>query len=162
MPYSEATPAQLLALPDDILRAMAAFMPPSGLLAMARCSWRLSTVLRGEVSRCLDGLFIVGNPSVDRVAYAYRARRSLGSVSTSGFMSRRFLASLFGEEAFRPSDWKSLRLCITEAPKGYDGPCRNLQTYQRSPMYTLKVCGPSRFVLVRFSNWLKFRFANMR
>jgi hypothetical protein len=59
VPFFVARSAHLYALPDDVLRAMDAFMPPSGLLTMARCSRRLSTVLRGEVSRRLAGLYFV-------------------------------------------------------------------------------------------------------
>jgi hypothetical protein len=43
--------SHLYALPDDVLRAMATFMPLSSLLAIARCSRRLTTVLRGELNR---------------------------------------------------------------------------------------------------------------
>jgi hypothetical protein len=36
----------LYALPDDILRALAAFVPSSGLVALAQCSQQLAMALR--------------------------------------------------------------------------------------------------------------------
>jgi hypothetical protein len=51
----------LLALPDDVLRVVAPYVPLSNLIVMVRCSRRFATVLRSELSRHLDGLFVV-NP----------------------------------------------------------------------------------------------------
>jgi hypothetical protein len=54
-----SAPAQLYALPDDILRAVAAFLPRSGLILLVWCSRRLAAVLGAQLIRRLDGLFVV-------------------------------------------------------------------------------------------------------
>jgi hypothetical protein len=81
MPLSMAHLAHLSALPDDLLRAMAAFMPPSGLLAMVRCSRRLSMIINREVSRRLDGLFVVAQP--DPMSHLYLYKYGLNFTSES-------------------------------------------------------------------------------
>jgi hypothetical protein len=53
--------SRLLALPDDILRVVSPCMPLSDLIVLVRCSRRLATVLRSELSHRLDGIFVV-NP----------------------------------------------------------------------------------------------------
>jgi hypothetical protein len=55
VPISE----HLSALPDDVLRAVADFMPLSGLLVLARCSRKMQSVLRRQLNRHLDDLFVV-------------------------------------------------------------------------------------------------------
>jgi hypothetical protein len=47
----------LYTLPDDVLRALAAFVPPSALIAFAQCSRRLAELLGGQLARRLDGFF---------------------------------------------------------------------------------------------------------
>jgi hypothetical protein len=52
-------PAQLWSLPDDVLRVVATFMPPSGLIVLVQSSRTIARVLRGHFTRCLDDLFIM-------------------------------------------------------------------------------------------------------
>jgi hypothetical protein len=62
---------------------------------MARSSRRLSTVLSGELGHRLDGLFVVWQPDLKlhpgEINYEFEFHFR--------FLSRRFLTSLFGEEA---------------------------------------------------------------
>jgi hypothetical protein len=102
----------LCSLPDDILRVMAYFMPPSGLLAMVQCSRRLKMVLLSELTRRMDGLFVATHDDPDYLR---------GAVSRLHY-STFFLKSIFGEENGIRGGRMMGGYHITEASKGYDGP----------------------------------------
>jgi hypothetical protein len=51
------------ALPEVLLHAVAAFMPPSDLLLMIKCSRLLDEVFGSEVACHHDGLFVVAPPN---------------------------------------------------------------------------------------------------
>jgi hypothetical protein len=59
--FAVQNPAHFGALPDDVLRAVADFMPPSGLLVLIRCNKRLQSVLRRQLSRRLDDRFALNS-----------------------------------------------------------------------------------------------------
>lgn len=59
MPAPVAPDATFYALPDDILRVVAAFSPLLDLIALVQCSRRLTAALRVPLSRRLDNLFVV-------------------------------------------------------------------------------------------------------
>jgi hypothetical protein len=49
--------AELRNLSDDVLRALAAFVPLPSMLALLQSSRRMQLLLRRQLSRCLDYLF---------------------------------------------------------------------------------------------------------
>jgi hypothetical protein len=71
MSKSFAPSAKLCALPDDLLRAMAAFVPTSGLLGLVQCSRRFAAVLHDELTSSLNGLFVRAQPGVIWKAFSY-------------------------------------------------------------------------------------------
>jgi hypothetical protein len=144
-------------VPDDVVGAVVAFMPPSGFLEFVWCSRRLSKVLRAQLQRRLDHLFVVMQPGG-------RFVRGLLQLPLTNQLLRCELKSLFGE-AYGIWDLQtSGHSFVVEAPKGYDGPSRMLQLYRRSATHHGQtICGPY-FVgspwmpaTRRFSAWLQRR-----
>jgi hypothetical protein len=108
---------------------MAAFMPPSRVVAMSRCSHRFASVLCGERERRIDGLFVMQpegkweGSDPDRILHF----GDLGSPE--------FHVSIFGENEFDFTNGSSAGNHIMntrEAPKGYDGHGCNFQIIQLS------------------------------
>jgi hypothetical protein len=58
-PVAYTIPARLYSLPDDVLRALATFVPLSDLLVLVRCSRHFLFVLRWLLNACLDRLYVV-------------------------------------------------------------------------------------------------------
>jgi hypothetical protein len=147
--------AHLCALPDDILRAMASFMPPSRVVVMAQCSHRFALVLRGELTRRLDGLFVV-QPIENWLRTGTNDALIMDHFTS---MSPDFCMYLFGQIGLsdmngppglnRIGDYH-----LTEARKGYDGPPGRLRL-SMSVFGNYVVMGPNHSVLRRFSSWLK-------
>jgi hypothetical protein len=108
-------PAHLCALPNDILRAVAAFMPPSALLVIVRCSRHFSRVLHGEVTQRLDGLFqYVALPTASFSTSPDWVK--LVEHSWPQHMPRLFVEAMLGTSDLHPGGYLFL-----EALKGYDG-----------------------------------------
>jgi hypothetical protein len=153
MSVSVAPPAELHALPDDILRAIAEFVPPSGLLVLVQCNQRLANVLHDELSCRLDDLFVV-NPYPPDIAFVWMSMLFC-PLFTPSFDDVR---TLFGEQ-------NAVGGCsFVENPKGYDGPFgphitlsrrrRRIHMITHGPAdmtYVVKGSGP----LHRFSSWLQ-------
>jgi hypothetical protein len=59
MSVSVTVPARLPSLLDDVLRALATFMPLSDMLVLVRCSRHFEMVLQSQLNRCLDQIFVV-------------------------------------------------------------------------------------------------------
>jgi hypothetical protein len=106
--------AELYTLPDDLLRALAAFAPLSGLLALVECSRRFATALRSIINHRLDNLFILLPKDCLNACKVETRQLSLGSS-----LSRREVRNTFGEP--EPSQWGTFCYLFAEGPKGYDG-----------------------------------------
>jgi hypothetical protein len=59
-------------LPDDVLRALATFVPLSDLLVLVRCSRYFQIVLQRQLYRCLDRLFFVTHREEDWITAGQR------------------------------------------------------------------------------------------
>jgi hypothetical protein len=152
MSASVPTTVRLYDLPDDILRALAAFVPPSGLITLARCSQRLAMVLRGQLTQRLDGLFV----SVQLDSNFWWSGYESGAISDYNFEPLR-LRALFGEAC--PCGYH-----FVEAFKGCDGPPR-IHQLSRDPLfnyplsrYIYRIHGPNVHALNRFEIWLQRRY----
>jgi hypothetical protein len=55
---SMSDPAQLCAIPD-VLRAVAAVLPPSGLIVLVQSSREIAVVLQDQLTQRFDNLFVV-------------------------------------------------------------------------------------------------------
>lgn len=152
MPVSVAPLAELHALPDDILWAMAEFLPPSGLLVLVQCSQRLAKVLHGDLSRRLDDLFVI-NPHVPDIAFVWKSMLFCPIFTPS----LDDVHILFGKQN-AGSDWS-----FAENPKGYDGPPEPNIHLSRRRRYIINNDGPAEIIylvkgsgqLHRFSSWLQ-------
>jgi hypothetical protein len=51
--------ARLCSHPDDVLRALATFVPLSDLLVLVRCIRHFQMLLQSQLNHCLDRLFVV-------------------------------------------------------------------------------------------------------
>ena len=130
-------------LPDDILRAVVAFLPPSDLLVFARCSPRFLEALRAQLKRCLDELFVVAQPN--------HAFDGIGCKHfPPGGTCYSELNVLFGVADV---------YYFVEAPKAYDGtPCTiRLRPCYTENLYCENITGLNVATLLRFVSWLQRR-----
>jgi hypothetical protein len=112
MSVSPPTPAQLSTLPDDVLRALADFMPLSGLLLLVQSSRWLQSVLRRQLSRRLDDLFSINTqptPSTDGPGFYF-------PISIPHDDLKRIIRSSFREANMCPTN----SYIFIEAHLGYD------------------------------------------
>jgi hypothetical protein len=149
LPVSLGPTAFFCALPDDVLRTLAAFVPPSGLLALVRCR-----LLQGQLTLRLDSLFVVTHIGITFVTTVIGYNFSL---SKQWQHQKSKLVTLFGEADCLDSHRSYYFL---EAPKGYDWfpPLRGL--YLRNCSYSGRYFGAqyqSRFQLHKFKTWLQRR-----
>jgi hypothetical protein len=149
-----SVPAHLCALPDDVSRALAALISLSRLLVLRQCSQRLEGVLRRQLYRRLEDLFILAHSSGDH----------LPKLST--FQSPILLRDL--EPLFRKPNAEFFGMAIhyfVEAPNNYFGTIY-LQEVSL-PVRTYTSPGPQRFCMIsgtimmqsRFLSWLQRRQA---
>jgi hypothetical protein len=107
--------AQFCTLPNDVLRVMADFTPPSGLLLFVQCNRQLQSVLRRQLSRRLDDLFTLST------------RRTLHNVGLGFPLSFKLPISdddlkCKMEEVFGMGNmWSNNNFVFIETSKGYDG-----------------------------------------
>jgi hypothetical protein len=152
--------SRLCTLPDDVLRALAAFMPPSGLLVLVRCSRQLAIVLRSQHISCLDGLFIKSqiNSEID---YCLDARLELPTQPRE-----RDLLEIFGE----PDGPGFPTYHFIEAPKGYDGTTQSFRLYRvytmcfggQADYWRYFVAGATMPAAHRYACWLQRRCERLR
>jgi hypothetical protein len=109
------------ALPDDILRSLAAFMPPSGLIVLVRCSHWLARVLREQLSRRLDDLFVITTQPEIQCELPFYDDLSIQTLPCE-------LEALFGKATINETSFVSTYYFV-EAPKGYDKLCRRIELY---------------------------------
>jgi hypothetical protein len=145
-------PAHLCALPNDILRAMATFMPPSALLVMVRCSRRFSRVLHGEMTQRLDGLFqYVALPTCTASFSTLPDCVKLVEHSWPQHMPRLSVEAMLGTSDLHPGGYLFL-----EALKGYDGPQEHSGLFYQGSCIR-RIYARNHKVLRRFEGWLNFR-----
>jgi hypothetical protein len=96
MSVSVTIPARLPSLPDDVLRALAIFLPLSDLLVLVQCSRHIRMALRSQLNRCLDRLF-----GVTHVEERWAQARPLQSMYLPKQPEQRVLDSFFGEANMR-------------------------------------------------------------
>jgi hypothetical protein len=156
MSVSAPCRAQLYILPDDVLRALAEFMPLSGLLSLFQSSRWLQSILRHQLSRRLDDVF--AHSTTQTMMYSWCIRQNL-PISSNDL--ERKVRAIFGEANVHPN----VSYVFSEAPKGYDGPlgfCRHsyVQGYghggSRGARYSYQV-GSANFSPQRFVGWLHRR-----
>jgi hypothetical protein len=116
--------SQLYALPDDVLRALAASVPPSGLIALAQCSQRLAAVLRAQLTRRLDGLFVATRQLTEsEMEYSLRLANSEELQTFKPRPTSFELQAMFGvAHQSSPENRLFSDYYFVEAAKGYDGP----------------------------------------
>jgi hypothetical protein len=109
-------------LPDDILRSLAAFISPSGLILVVRCSHWLVRVLHDQLTRRLDDLFVVTQREIQtgKLLHIELLTQPLPDE----------LVSLLGVASINDSFGSAYS--FAKAPKGYDGHRRNLGFYRQS------------------------------
>jgi hypothetical protein len=88
--------AGLYNLPDDVLRALATFLPMSHLLMLVRCSRHLQIVLQIQLTLGLDQLFVT-----TYLEYYYYRERRLPLNAIIYQPEQRVLHTLFGEADVR-------------------------------------------------------------
>jgi hypothetical protein len=143
--------ARLSSLPDDVLRALATFVPLSDLLVLVRCSRHFRVVLQSQLNRCLDQLFAVTHLE------EHWAQTS-GLVSSLHFpdqLEQRVLHTLFGEADMRGT---SRVYCFI----GADGQSILRLTqwhlvYHLGIDYTTYISGKTQSDRDRFASWLRYR-----
>jgi hypothetical protein len=108
-------------LPDDVVRAAAAFVPLSGLLMLARCSQRVEKVLRGQLTSRLDDLFVVVLPS-DRDNFSWLHYPFIAYFPWLHYPwpQQSEVEAMFGMST--KYDHGVYMHVFVEASKGYDGP----------------------------------------
>jgi hypothetical protein len=141
--------AQLCALPDDVLRAVAEFMPPSGLLVLVHCSLGMQSVLHRQLSRRLDDLFALSTEPISRTD----GPRSCFTLPVTCDDLERTIKAVFG-----PGYYPWIRSYkFIEAPKGYDGPLGHSRCYEVRTFYqTVHIVSPN-LCPHRFVGWLHRR-----
>jgi hypothetical protein len=113
-----AAPSRLYALPDDILRVVAAFVPKLGLISLVRCSQRLEATLGAQLSRRLDNLFVVTSDRdlcTEAISWLYSL-----DVLVEPRPTPRDLQTIFGEAVALSRS--KVGYIFLEDPKEYDGP----------------------------------------
>jgi hypothetical protein len=148
---SVPNPARLSRLPDDVLRALATFVPLSDLLVLVRCSRHFQTVLQSQLRRCLDRLFVVTHDE----EHCYRARHMPYSYLPNQ-PEQRVLNSLFGEGKMR-GDLRAY--CFTDGQS-------ILSLTQRKLMDIFGEYAPACYIILgtntrthdRFMGWLRYRY----
>jgi hypothetical protein len=137
--------ARLPNLPDDVLRALATFVPLSDLLVLVRCSRRFRMVLQSQLNRCLDRLFVVTHNE----EHCYRAV-FLPYSYLPNKPEHRVLEALFGEATVVRGN--SRVYCFVEV----DGQS-SLSLYISHDYATYYIHGKNQSVRDRFARWLRYR-----
>jgi hypothetical protein len=148
MSVSVTFAAGLSSLPDDVLRALATFVPLSDLLVLVRCSQHFRIVLESQLHRCLDRLFFVTHTEEHWV----RAQRMRYS-HLPNQPEQRVLEALFGEASGKASGCSSSRVhCFVEV----DG--QSILSLHISHKYaTYYICGKNQSARDRFASWLRYQ-----
>jgi hypothetical protein len=145
-------PARLYGLPDDVLRALATFVPLSDLLVLVRCSRHFRVVLQRQLNRCLDGLFVVTHLE-EHILQA----RCLSLKGIPYQPEQRVLNALFGEPA-KKADVRgdSSLYCFVEVD-GQSILCFTQRTYATNIFAAYIVFGKTQSSRDRFASWLRYR-----
>jgi hypothetical protein len=138
-------PAGLYALPDDVLRALATFVPLPDLIVLVRCSRHFQMVLQSQLNRCLDHLFVVTHAEEHWV----RARRIPPHSYPPNQPEHRVLEALFGEATVRGN---SRVYCFVEV----DGQSI-LSLYISYDYASYYIRGATQSERDRFASWLRYR-----
>jgi hypothetical protein len=121
---ASGTVSRLLTLPDDVLRAITAFVPPSGLLELVQCSRRLQYVLERHLLCRLDNLFQLAVARPGRNFQSMRAMQlsSAGScrLSISKDDLHRLVEALFVDSGASDTP-TTIYYNFVEAGAGYGG-----------------------------------------
>jgi hypothetical protein len=141
MSVSTTVFAGLYSLPDDVLRALATFVPLSDLLLLVRCSRHFRTVLQSQLNRCLDRLFVVTHLD-EHWAQAWR----LSCYGIPYQPEQRVLVTLRGN---------SREYCFVEVD-GQSILSLSLGLTVRKFPSTL-ISGKTQAVRDRFASWLRYR-----
>jgi hypothetical protein len=134
-------PARLSSLPDDLLRALATFVPLSDLLVLVRCSLHFCKVLQRSLNGCLDRLY-----AVTHLKEHWAQARQLPFNCISDQPDKWVLEALFGEAERRAY---SRGYCFVEV----EGQCI-LGLRGNAPYY---IFGKTKSARDRFASWLCYR-----
>jgi hypothetical protein len=150
------SPIRLWSLPDDVLRAIATFMPPSGLIVMVQSSRAIAAVLQDQLSLRLDEMFVLAAPN-NIYLHPYILRLPIQPPLC-------VMAALFGEECV--GDDGGVYCHFIEASKGYDGSPRRLELFtQDNVSYVLygrrSAVIDDVSIRDRFASWLQRRCAQL-
>jgi hypothetical protein len=157
MSVPATVPARLSSLPDDVLRALATFVPLSDLLVLVRCSRHIRVVLQKQLNHCLDRLFVVTHLE-ENWARARRLRFLYGSRALPNQPKQTVLDKLFGEADIRDGG-NSRGYCFTDGQ-------RLLCLSQHKDFLNENEDGYSLYYIItrknkpirdRFASWLRYR-----
>jgi hypothetical protein len=160
MSMSITVSTQLDSLPDDVLRALATFVPLSDLLVLVRCSRQLYTVLQSQLNRCLNRLFVVTHLDENWAQVGM-----LPSFSLAHQPDQRVLRALFGEAnvhgnwrvyCFVEVDRQSI-LNLTGSQWKYVDIVFGARATAPIDYTTYYISGKSKPARDRFAGWLRYR-----
>jgi hypothetical protein len=138
--------ARLYSLPDDVLRALATFVPLSDLLVLVRCSRHFRMELQSQLNHCLDRLFVVTHDE------EYWSRvRSLQSFSHLYRTEQRVLEVYFSDANVRGN---SRAYCFTDGRKLLGSAQRKHMDGSTSYYITSCWTKSGRYC---FESWLRYR-----
>jgi hypothetical protein len=142
--------AELCTLPDDLLRALAAFVPLSGLIVLVQCSRRFATALRSSINHRFDDLFILLPND-----YSDACKVETRQLALECSLSRSEVRYMFCEPS--PSQWGTFCYFFAEAPKGYDNLTSALKLITGIGEYNCYIYCQNRAIGNRLVGWLHRR-----
>jgi hypothetical protein len=138
----------LCALPDDILRAIAKFVPMSGLIVLVRSSRTIAVVLKDQLAQRLDDLLVVIHSEIQCMHPFFN------ELPTQPRQQE--LETLFGEASVSTLELSSHN--FMEAREGCDGPRNYFKLYRLPAGYAdrrYKVASSRNNGQIRFLTWLQ-------
>jgi hypothetical protein len=152
--------AQFYAIPDDVQRALALFLPLSTLLSLAKCSRHLQSALQRQLLLRFDGLF------------SLRHCKSVSVISPRGYSSypisdatlQYAIQDLLGKADVTHSCYQFI-----EASRGYDGPSGYRTVYGSGRFDVDEVVKHILYLpsvgdsdLYRFLGWLHWQYNQLQ
>jgi hypothetical protein len=144
MSMSVTFPARLSSLPDDVLRALATFVPLSDVLMLVRCDRHYRMELQRQLKRCLNGIFVVTHVEEH---WAQVQRLSCNGIPYQP--KQRVLVTLFGEANLRAN---SKVYCFVEVDWQII-----LSLHISNDYATYYIRGMTQSARDRFASWLRYR-----
>jgi hypothetical protein len=142
---------QFSALPDDMLRAMATFVPLSGMIVLVRSNRTLATVLKHQLTKRLDNLFFLTQSEILLINAFY--------VEPLAQPCQHELEVLFGEARLNAWGWSTC--CFVEDPMRYTEPFRSILTRFPPGYRCYKAASSRNDSAICFVTWLQRRLERL-